>query len=170
MRLQRAIFVLLLLAVAIQIAYFHPKMPEKMALHFGADGRPNGWMHRDGFVMVYVFVLALMAAIFFVLPKFLIKIPDQWINLPHKDYWLAPERRAQTGQTIEKFMNECGNATLAFMLCVFQMAFSANLEPGANLPDWVWVLLAAFLGFMGVWLFRFYRAFRLPPGTGNRTI
>lgn len=164
MKLQRMIFLALVAVAAIQIAHFHPLMPEKMASHFDGRGVANGWMSRDGFVGVYVFVLALMSAMFFLLPRGLAKLPPSMINLPNRDYWLAPERRAKTGEMIEAYMNECGNATLVFMLLVFQMAFTANLDATHKLSDRIWYYLVIFMLYMAAWLIRFIRSFNLPPG------
>jgi uncharacterized membrane protein len=160
----RLILLVLVVAAAAQIVHYHPLMPARMASHFDGRGVANGWMSRDGFVAVYVFVLALMAAMFFALPKALAKLPPSMINLPHRDYWLAPERRAKTGEMIEAYMNECGNATLVFMLLVFQMAFTANLDATPRLSDRIWYYLVIFMLYMAAWLIRFIRVFKLPPG------
>jgi len=164
MKRQQLILYMLLSLSAVQVAYYYPQMPDTVASHFGANGRANGWMSKDGFIGLYAFMMTLMAAMFAIMPRYILKFPDSMINLPAKGYWLAPERRAQTGATIQAFMLECGNATIALMLCIFQLAFQANLGKPQTLGDSSWVLLAAFLGYMAVWLIRFYRAFRPPPG------
>jgi len=157
------VLLVLILAAAVQVAYFYPKMPATMASHFGADGRANGFMSRDGFVEIYIFVIGLMAVMFFLLPKGILKFPDSMINLPNKQYWLAPERRAQTGETIARYMAEAGNATITLFLIVFQFAFRANTSTPHTLPGNFWLIIVAFGGYMVVWMARFVGAFRLPP-------
>lgn len=39
----------LMVLLAVQALYYYPQLPERMASHFGADGRPNGWTTREGF-------------------------------------------------------------------------------------------------------------------------
>ncbi len=159
---QRFIFLVLLLAAATQAAYYYPLMPERVASHFDAAGRADGWMPKDGFFLFYALIVTLMSAIFTVLPRFVLRFPDSMINLPNKDYWLASKRREQTGEMIERYMNTAGNLTIALLLCVFQMAFRANLEAQASLPKFMWLLIPAFVVVMIVWSIRFIRAFRLP--------
>jgi uncharacterized membrane protein len=164
MKTQRGIFVALLLAVAIQIAYFYPLLPDTMASHFDGAGRPNGWMSKGGFMGLYVGLLALMAANFLVLPVFLERLPVWLINLPNKSYWLAPERREQAWAKIQAYLLAFGNAAVALMLVVFQLAMLANLSESRVLSPAIWILLAAFAAFVAGCLIRLFRAFRLPPG------
>jgi len=164
MTIQRFIFFVLLLAAVMQAAYYYPLMPMRMASHFDAAGRANSWMPKESFFITHVFVVTLMSAIFTIMPKLVFKFPDSMINLPNKDYWLAAGRRDEAGEMIERHMNTAGNLTIALLLCVFQMAFKANLEKESRLPESMWLLLVAFLILMVVWSIRFIRAFRVPPG------
>src|SRR4051812_3401648 len=73
-----------------------PQLPDKVATHFGAGGRPDGWMSRTAHLLF-------MAAFGLAFPFFLVGLfyilrfmPDSSFNLPRRDYWLAPERRAET--------------------------------------------------------------------------
>jgi hypothetical protein len=71
-------------------------LPERVATHFAANGRANGWMGRDLYV-------ALMGGLALVVPLAswvsLALMPRRWprlVNLPYRDYWFAPERREAT--------------------------------------------------------------------------
>ena len=163
---QRFFFVVLLLIAGVQIAHYYPLMAMKMASHFDATGRANGWMPREGFFITYLLVLALLSLVFILVPKLLLWIPDSLINLPNKHYWLAAGRRVQTGKIIERYMGTAGNLTIVFLICVFQMVFVANLEKQSRLPGFMWLLIAVFLFLMVIWSVRFIRAFRLPPDPG----
>ena len=164
MRLQRSILLMLLVAAAIQIAYFYPQLPDGVASHWNGAGRPNGSMPKGVFVGIYVAVLAFMALMFNALPGSIMKYPDSKISLPNKRYWLSPERRAQTGEIIARYMGEAGNATIAFFIIVFQFAFRANVSESRALPEHMGLLIVAFVAYMVVWMVRFVRAFKLPPG------
>lgn len=162
--LQRIIFLILLAAAAAQIWHFYPQMPEKMASHFDARGDANGWMPRDGFVVVYLLVLGLIAVIFNVLPAIMRFLPSWMVNLPHKEYWLSPEHRGEAERIIALYMNLVGNATITFLLCIFHLAFRANLARDARLGGGIWVLLVVLVAFMGGLSIAFVRTFCLPPG------
>ncbi len=163
MRQQRLIFIFLILAAILQTLHFYPLMPERMASHFDASGKPNGWTHPKGFVAIYALVVVLLWVIFILTPRLLFLLPDSMINLPNKKYWLAPERRMQTAATIEEFLGTVGNATAALLICIFQMAFSANLEKDAALPSSAWLLMVAYMIFMMGWTIRFVRTFSKRP-------
>ena len=163
MTTQRFVFFVLLLAAAVQAVYYYPLMPMRMASHFDAAGRANGWMPKESFFLTYALVVTLMSALFTIMPKLIFKFPDSMINLPNKCYWLAPERREQTGEMIERHMTTPGNLTIALLLCVFQMAFRANLERDSRLSEFMPLLIGAFVVLMIAWSIRFIRAFRLPP-------
>jgi hypothetical protein len=89
-------------------------------------------------------------------------MPKSMINLPNKDYWLAPERRARTARTIQGFLVGFGNAMMFFLLIVFREAMRASLLSTPQLSNRVWVMLVGLGGFMIYWTVRFMRAFRLP--------
>ncbi|HET8577739.1 MAG TPA: DUF1648 domain-containing protein [Methylomirabilota bacterium] len=163
MRAQRAVSLVLLVLVALQIAYFYPQLPETVASHFDAAGRPNGWAPKGAFLGLYAAVVGLMVGLFLIVPVLLARLPVALINLPNKDYWLAAERREQTWTTIQLHLLTLGNATVALVLIIFQLAIRANLSRSPSLSPVVWILLAAFLGFAVAWTVRFLRAFRLPP-------
>src|SRR3954467_4580000 len=70
-------------------------LPDRVASHFDAQGRPNDWMSRSAYV-------AVMAAIGLLLPLFLLAMslliracPNSVINIPRRDYWLSPEHRGE---------------------------------------------------------------------------
>jgi uncharacterized membrane protein len=56
MKLQRMVFIALVLAAALQVIHFYPLMPDKMASHFNAAGQANAWMQRDAAMPVHIWV------------------------------------------------------------------------------------------------------------------
>ncbi len=164
MRFQRSILLVLLFAAAIQIAYFYVDLPDEVVSHWNGAGKPNGSMPKGVFVGIYVAVVAFMAFVFNALSGSIMKYPDSKISLPNKRYWLSPQRRTQTGEVIGRYMAESGNATIALFLIVFHFAFRANVSEPHVLPENIWLLIVAFVAYMLIWMLRFIRAFKLPPG------
>ena len=163
MRAGRVILTALLAAAVLQILYYYPQLPSTVASHFGSEGRPSGWSTKEGFFGIYLGVLALLLASFVGLPVLFRRISPAWINLPNKDYWLAPERRDRTVRILGEEMLWFGVATSAFVICVFELAIRANLSEAARLSEPVmWLLLAAYLVYTVIWLIQFYRRFARP--------
>jgi uncharacterized membrane protein len=88
---QIALLILVLVAV-VQFTYYYPRLPEMVASHFDGEGRPNGCMPKNEFFKMFAVITALIIGIFLLLPKLIKRVPPSMINLPNKDYWLAPER------------------------------------------------------------------------------
>lgn len=90
------VFGLLYLAFIGYLAASSSKLPERMATHFGGGGQPDGWMSRGDYVrfmMVFGLVFPLFVPAICYVARFL---PKELWNIPHRDYWFAPERRRET--------------------------------------------------------------------------
>lgn len=159
------LYVCLIVIAVVQAAYYHPRLPDTVASRFGFSGEPVGYMSKGSMVAsqvgVVVFVAALFLAVDFIMPR----VPDSLVSLPNKDYWLAPERRAQTHAAISSSMLWIGCATIVFMLGAFQTGIRANLSEGGTLrTDVFWVLFAVYVVFVFAWMIWFFRRFVRVPG------
>lgn len=144
-RYARIVFVLLLMACGIQALVYYPKLPFALASHFDAAGRANGWSSKSGFFQIQALVVALVALLFGGLPAVLSRFPDRLINLPHKDYWLAPERREATLASVAGTLTWFGCAALLLMLGVTQLVIRYNLQRSAGLASGpMWLLIGGF--------------------------
>ena len=145
---------LLLGLVAVQIAWYSPRLPHVIASHFDVAGRPNGWMSREAFVGVYAGVVLLLTIVF----STILFVPPSLLNLPNKEYWLAPERRAATVTRVAGELTSFANATLVLVLATFELAFRANLPGGTFAAEVMWVVLGVYLIFIVARLVRFVRS------------
>ena len=121
--------------VVAQSLYYTPKLPAVVASHFDAAGQPNGWSTRAVFVLFQISIAALITLVFLGLPLLLRGVPTALWSLPHKEYWLAPDRRATTIADLENRFCWLGIATIVLILCVFQAAIEANLRPDHRLAN-----------------------------------
>jgi uncharacterized membrane protein len=158
----RAVHAALVFVVLLQISYYHPRLPERVASHFNAAGKPDGWSSRASFFGVYLATIAVVLLVFHALPRTLYWVPDRWINLPRKDYWLAPQRRRETLAILQRWMGWFGAGVLLFLIFVFQLAIQANFaDDRAVAGAAFWGILAGFLLFTLGWsvlfLLRFLR-------------
>lgn len=160
-RLPRFLYVFLVLAGLLMAAYYYPRMPDRMASHFAGDGRPNGWQSREAFFLIMFLASASSAIVSFFAPWRIASQPNARINLPNRDYWLAPERRMQTIAYISNFLAWFGCAVLLVLISGTFLAFRANLAPDHRFNSPVLVaVLVAFLFFLLFGLLRFVRHFQ----------
>jgi hypothetical protein len=128
-------------------------LPARVASHFDAAGHPNGWMSRDGVVdftlglgiLMPAFVLATMAGAGW--------LPSHLVNLPNREYWLAPERRPAVRRVLLCFGLWFCCLNVLFVTGLHYLIVGAN-GPGTS-PQLNGVGLAAvaggFLGAILIW-------------------
>jgi len=164
-RLPRLLYFLLLSVGLLTAAYYYPQMPHRIASHFAADGHPNGWMPREPFFLIMFFVTATSAIVAFFAPWQIASKSNARINLPNRDYWLAPERRDATLRYIAAMMGWFGCALLFVLILGTSLAMQANLAPDGRFNSEAMIaVLVGFLLFFQVWMVRFFRHFqRIAP-------
>lgn len=85
--------VMLAIMAALFVIVTSAQLPSVVGAHFNFRGDSDGWLARENYLaLMVIFVLAypaLMTLAFTWLPR---KYPSL-VNIPHRDYWLAPERR-----------------------------------------------------------------------------
>lgn len=163
-RVPQAVFALLVFLGFLQARNFANAMPGVMATHFGASGSANGWQTKGQFFIVEIVMLGVCLLIGFGIPFIISKAPPSLINLPNKDFWLAPVRRDHTIAVLRMQMAWFACALLTFLIVVNQLVFNANQSVPRHLngPQFT-IALIAFLGFTAVWIIRLIGYFSKVP-------
>lgn len=92
---------------------------------------------------------------------FSIASPKARINLPKKDYWLAPERRAETVEFLRSGILWFGTLLVAFLCYVHWLVVLANkVQPARLANSWFIGGLVVFLVTLLIWLKVFLGHFR----------
>lgn len=159
---------LLILANFVQLAVYYSRLPDPAASHFGADGRADGWMSRRSYVVLMGALPLVLAPMFMALSYSLKHIPLKLINMPHREYWLAPERAARTHDALHRSMLGFTCWFLAFLLAITHLTLQANLRADQSTGTFFWWILGVFLVGVAVWTVRFYRKWsHLPAEAAN---
>jgi uncharacterized membrane protein len=156
----RLLLILCGLAFAAHMLWIYPALPETVASHFDTQGNPNGWMGKQVFLIFEVVLLMFVVGEFLLAPWFIGRMPNSLINLPNKAYWLADERRGETFAIFRSYFEVFGAVILILFTVVNHFVYLANIKR-QNLSNNVWFLIVAFLVFVGIWVIRFIREFRL---------
>ena len=163
-RLPKLLFAVLAAYAAIHFSSYYSQLPDVVASHFGARGTPNSWQSKPVFFGFFVGSLALSAFIAFALPRFIGAMPIQLVNLPNKNYWLAPERRAASLDILGSYFALFGCAIFVVMIVAFEYASRSNLHPETRSDvAHLWYTFIGFLVFLIVWLTRLFIRFRRLP-------
>lgn len=135
-------------------------LPPVVAAHFTSGGTADGYMPRGGYVI-------LMAGLVAGLPLFLAAVssavrlvPARCINLPERDYWLAPGRRAETLAFIQRQGLFFAVALDAFLCFVHWLVILANARTPPLFPELLFTHGAfVFLAVIAVWIVIFIVSF-----------
>jgi uncharacterized membrane protein len=148
------------------LVYSAPLLPARMASHFGGIGQANGWMNRDTDLCFLGAMGVGVPLLFFILGLVIRLVPDQLINLPHREYWLSPEQRAATGAFISRQLLWLGCLMILFLAGIHYLTIQANRLTPARLPmDLFLALLGGFLVAVAGWLIHLIRHFANVPKT-----
>ncbi|MBI1216715.1 MAG: DUF1648 domain-containing protein [Alphaproteobacteria bacterium] len=148
-----------------QLEHYWPQLPRRVATHFGGGGIPNGWMTKEAFRNFYLGFLLFLPGVMAGSGLLFRIMPPRLINLPHKGYWLAPERRAQTVGKLQRDMNGFSVIVAAFIVALHQLVIMANLAYPVRMDNTlIWALLGVMMAFILGFVIRQYRSFRLPEG------
>ena len=138
-------------------------LPEVIGTHFGPSGAANGFMSRAFFVrFMLIFVVVFPLALNFLIGR-LLKLPNSRINIPHREYWLAPERRADTVVRLQRHMQFFGVMLAAFLCYVHWQVVQANAHSPPVLDNVRFSTgLATFMAALVTWIVILRRDFRPP--------
>jgi uncharacterized membrane protein len=154
-RLPAAVFALLVFVGFLQARMFAATMPPVVATHVGTSGMPNGWQTQSQFFTLELVLLGVCLLLGFGIPRLVGALPLSLVNVPNKEYWLAPERRDATLAYFKTQFAWFGCAVLAFLLAVNHLVFKANQTHPRHLDNTTFALaMFGFLAYMGVWTVR----------------
>jgi len=138
-------------------------LPERVAIHFGADGMPNGWASNLQNVLMMLGLDVLVFCAIYFSPRLISNMPSKWINLPNREYWLAPARRTQAVDRFRLYLWQFGAGVFLFMLCAGGLAIQANLADPVRFDERLFLIaLGGFLAYTAYWTITLLRAFRIP--------
>ncbi len=136
-------------------------LPERVATHFGGRGEADGWMSRSTDLVFFGGLGVGLPLFFMVLSLLTGLMPARFVNLPHREYWLAPERRAQTLAYISRQMIWMSCLMVLFLSGIHYLTILANRATPPHLPmDLLLALTGGFLFGVGAWSIVFIRRFR----------
>lgn len=129
-------------------------LPDTVASHFGADGRADGWSSRPAFLLTMAGVGAFLLLMPLVV-RLAMRLAPGMVNVPHPEYWLAPEHREEMATRTTRELRAFTALTVLLLTVTTWQSVIATTE-GTGLPV-PWVPIALYLVAVLVWLVRLYR-------------
>ncbi|MBS0663872.1 MAG: DUF1648 domain-containing protein [Verrucomicrobia bacterium] len=126
-----------------QAFWQHDRLPERVATHFNAAGQANGWMTRDQHLVWQIATFTVIGLLFQGLVFLQARLPAEYVNLPHRDYWLAPEHRAATHAWLSGLLLVTGALLELFLVAIFHLVYLANRAAPRSLSNGIWPIALA---------------------------
>ncbi len=163
MRLPRIFFITTFLVCATDTFRLWFIAPAIMAAHFNVQGLPDRFDAKGSIFYLEIQIMLIILAAVIVTEGLIYILPIQAINLPNREYWLAPERRAATIARVGSFSEIIFGSALIVMQVAFELAISANLHtPIVFAAQYLIPVIFGFLLFNSIALILFALSFRLP--------
>jgi uncharacterized membrane protein len=156
------IFALLLLFAIGYVARTVPSLPPLVASHFNGAGYPTAYMTR-AFYAKFTLAFGVGLPVAMVALCSLVYSRAKDVKLPNRDYWLAPERIAQTRATLVSFGAWLGSLMVVMVCYAHWLVLVAHRSVPPHFSNRL-ILggLLAFSVITGGLLVALLRAFRLP--------
>lgn len=131
---------LLFFAVVLAAWTFIPSidhLPDRMATHFNADGRADGWTDKTRFRVTMIGTMLAIPLTIILITMLVRYLPDRLLNIPNRQFWLSADRRDETYATILDFGMAAAGSTLWLFAMLYREVVRANEAPGASFsPGW----------------------------------
>ena len=120
-----ALFYLFFFATVLMTA---DDLPDPVASHFNARGNPDNWMDRSNYFLFTVGLALFLPGVVVGLCYAIRFMPDSVINLPRRDYWLAPGRRHETCDHVFRQSLWFACMAVAFVIGIHLIVLQANAQ------------------------------------------
>ena len=160
----RIIFIATLVFAAAFIIATTGSLPERVASHFGAGGAANGFMPQSGYrQFMLVFAVGVPLAVVLLISG-LPRLFPGLVNIPNRDYWLAPDQREASLDFLVRHGYLFGCLLVIFICVVHGLVLLANTHSPPRLANGPFIgALLVFLVAMGFWIGALVLRFRQVP-------
>jgi uncharacterized membrane protein len=164
LRIPVLILGLLYLCFFTYLALSGSQLPAHLATHFDASGQPNGWMDRSSYLVFMAVFGVGFSSLVPAISYFSRFLSDHLQNIPHRDYWFAPERRVETLAYLFRHSLWFASMALCFAIAIHASVIHANGVGQAFLSTPLVVGVAGcFLVGTLIWLVGMYGHFKKVP-------
>ncbi len=174
-RVKKSLVLPVAVSVAVAIAYvistyaFASGLPNYVATHFDSTGRPNGGMTREGLIH-FDLAMGLGCQVFVSLVCYVARyLPRKMLNVPHPDYWRAPENFPTACANVFRHSLWLGSVLALWMILINYEVAQANraLPPRLDTSAFL-VAMVTFGVMLMVWVISMWRTFRVPDAATKK--
>ena len=163
MRFGRIFYGIVILVCLLEMARLWNIAPEQMAAHFNIQGDPDRFVPKAQFFWFEIQTFLIVILVSLPLQFLFLVLPPSLINMPNREYWLAPERRAETLGCLSSFGAMLFGVILLVIQAAFEISVYANLQTPIvfNAPLMTVIMVSSMI-LIGLMLVELALSFRLP--------
>ena len=155
-------FILLFILLTLFNIMSYTRLPDKVAIHYGQDGKPDNWATKEANFYLMQGIATFFFLMFWFIPKWIFKFPPQWINLPNKDYWFSLENIELAKEKMNALMWEIGVYTLLFFGGLSALTYQTNMKADALNLTHFGIVFFGFLALTAYWCIKLFIVFKKP--------
>ncbi|MBL8811456.1 MAG: DUF1648 domain-containing protein [Planctomycetaceae bacterium] len=125
-KLPMSLLVIMVLISLPQHYFYYTQLPDVVATHFGADGKPNDWMTRLNATLVVGGIQVLVPVFLVAVSWLAMRLPESMLNIPNREYWLQPDKKEATLTHMRLMLSWIAVATISFMAAMSHIVYLAN--------------------------------------------
>lgn len=114
-----------LIGLGLQLWYW-PQLPDRLATQFDFQGNPVEWMNKSSATLLSILLVTLLPLFFGGISLAIWRLPTSLINLPKRDYWLAPQRREASLEWLTCWLLWYSLLLTVFLVSLNHLTFLAN--------------------------------------------
>lgn len=136
----------------------------EVPLHFGLDGTPDRFGSRTEALVTLTLLGLVTGGLMEGLTHLLRsgRMPVELLNLPYKPYWSRPENLPRARRMMAEDMDLIAAMTMGLLAAVAVLVVGS--ATGGRWPlEWFWIVMAAYLVGVTLWVVRMYRSRYRPP-------
>ncbi len=136
--------------------------PDTVPGHFAADGTPTRWDSTPVFLGMMAALAGGLTLLFVAMPRLMARVPIEHVNLPNREQWNTPARRAHLALLMTEDLRLIGAVTMLLLAAMLVISALAGL--GAEIAGWVFLATAAaYLVMIGIIVGRMLTGSRYTP-------
>ena len=154
-------FLMLLALAALFVWSTSGSLPSVVASHFDASGAANAFMPSSTYALGMLGVLIGVPGLTAFLPFALSRLQGRGLNIPNREYWLAPERIDESLAFLQRHCLVFASGLVIFLSYVHWLVVQANRhQPPLLSTSAIVTGLTVFFAAAAVWLIVLYARFR----------
>ena len=139
-------------------------LPDRVPLHFGADGSPDRWGTPARAVGEMAVVGLLLGGLMFALAMSAWRLPFDFVSIPDKEFWARPENQRVARRRLQDDMYHVGGSLMLFLTAVQAYTVFVADDPRPSFHPWGVVLVVLFVAGLVVALLLRMRFYKRLPG------